>query len=118
MRDQPGACAEFATIAGWDRQLFPSYIVATAAVHGQDEKVRAADNPNVIGNGSGILGIRLRAPKDTALEDGNCTFISVADARKQGILPIAFRSDAKFTPVPAADDSADDDSADDSESEH
>ena len=41
-------------------------IVATAAVHAHDEKVRAADNPNVIGNGSGILAVRLRAPKDTA----------------------------------------------------
>ena len=61
-----GARAEFATIAGWDRQLFPSYIVATASVHGQDEKVRAADNPNVFGNGSGILGVRVRSPKDNA----------------------------------------------------
>ncbi len=39
--------------------------------------------------------------------------ISVADARKRGILPIAFRSDAKFTPVPATDDSSDDDSESD-----
>jgi hypothetical protein len=62
-----GARAEFATIAGWDRQLFPSYIVATATVHGQEEKVRAADNPTVLGNGNGILGVRLRSPKDTAL---------------------------------------------------
>jgi hypothetical protein len=33
----------------------------------------------------------------------------VADARKRGILPIAFRSDARFTPVPTAEDSSDDD---------
>jgi hypothetical protein len=59
------ARAEFATIAGWDRQLFPSYIVATATVHGQDEKARAA-NPSVLGNGSGVLGVRLRSPKDSA----------------------------------------------------
>jgi hypothetical protein len=43
--------------------------------------------------------------------------ISVADARKHGILPIAFRSDSKFSPVPAALDSSDDDSNDDSESD-
>ena len=62
----PWRRAEFATIAGWDRQLFPSYIVATATVQGQDEKARTADNPNVLGNGSGVLGVRLRSPKDTA----------------------------------------------------
>jgi hypothetical protein len=39
--------------------------------------------------------------------------ISVADARKHGILPIAFRSDSKFNPVPAAEDSSDDDSESD-----
>jgi hypothetical protein len=61
-----GARAEFVTIAGWDRQLFPSYIVATATVQGQDERARTADNPNVLGNGSGVLGVRLRSPKDTA----------------------------------------------------
>src|SRR5262249_19155792 len=61
-----GARAEFATVAGWDRQLFPSYIVATAAVHCQDEKARTADNSRVLGNGSGILGVRLRAPSDAA----------------------------------------------------
>ena len=60
------ARAEFATIAGWDRQLFPSYIVATATAHGQDEKARTADNPIVLGNGSGVLGVRLRSPHDTA----------------------------------------------------
>jgi hypothetical protein len=62
----PGARGDFATIAGWDRQLFPSYIVATAAVHGQEEKDRKADSPHVLGNGSGILGVRLRAPNDAA----------------------------------------------------
>ncbi len=39
--------------------------------------------------------------------------ISVADARRQGILPIAFKSDAKFTPVPADEDPSDDDDDDD-----
>jgi hypothetical protein len=62
-----GARAEFATIAGWDRQLFPSYIVATATVHAQDENARAGDNRNVLGNGSGLLGVRIRAPHDAAL---------------------------------------------------
>src|SRR5262245_54115715 len=60
------ARADFVTIAGWDRQLFPSYIVATATVRGQDEKARTVDNSDVLGNGSGILGVRLRSPKDGA----------------------------------------------------
>ena len=53
--------------------------------------------------------------KDT--KESRYIIISVADARRHGILPIAFRSDAKFTPVPAAEDSSDDDSDDDSESD-
>jgi hypothetical protein len=61
-----GVRAEFATIAGSDRQLFPSYIVATATVQGQYEKARTADNPNVLGNESGVRGVGLRSPKDTA----------------------------------------------------
>ncbi len=60
------ARAEFASIAGWDRQLFPSYIVATATVHRQDEAARTAANANVLGNGSGVLGVRLRSPNDGA----------------------------------------------------
>jgi hypothetical protein len=48
-------------------------------------------------------------------KESGYVIISVADARRHGILPIAFRSDAKFTPVPAALDSSDDDSDDDSE---
>ncbi len=63
---RPRAGAEFTTIAGWDRQLFPSYIVATATLRGQDEKAPAAGNPNLLGNGSGILGVRVRSPNDNA----------------------------------------------------
>jgi hypothetical protein len=61
-----GARGDFATIAGWDRQLFPSYIVATATAHGQNEKAQSTENPNLLGNGSGILGVRVRAPYDAA----------------------------------------------------
>jgi hypothetical protein len=61
-----GAGDEFATIAGWDRQLFPSYIVATATVRGQNEKARTADNPSLLGTGSGILAVRVRSPNDYA----------------------------------------------------
>ena len=42
-------------------------------------------------------------------KESGYVIISVADAQKRGILPIAFRSDAKFNPVPATDDSSDDD---------
>jgi hypothetical protein len=60
------ARGEFTTIAGWDRQLFPSYIVATATLRAQDEKSPSAGNPNMLGKGSGILGVRVRSPKDSA----------------------------------------------------
>ena len=60
------AHGEFTTIAGWDRQLFPSYIVATATLRGQDEKGPSAGNPNLLGNGSGILGVRVRSPNENA----------------------------------------------------
>jgi hypothetical protein len=56
---------------------------------------------------------RLKDRKETGF-----VIISVADARRHGILPIAFTSDARFTPVPVAEDSYDDDSDDEPESNH
>lgn len=51
------------------------------------------------------------------LKDGKSGYviISVAEARRHGILPIAFQSGVKFTPVRAALDSSDDDSEEDEE---
>ena len=57
----------------------------------------------------------LREALDEGIVDSFSGYIiiSVADARRHGILPIAFRSDAKFTPVRAAEDLPDDESESD-----
>lgn len=57
----------------------------------------------------------LREALDEGIVDSFSGYItiSVADARRHSILPIAFRSYAKFTPVPAAEDLPDDDSESD-----
>ena len=58
------ARAEFTPIAGWDHQLFPSYIVATAAVRLPDEADDEDDEADavVLGDRQGVLGIRIDAP--------------------------------------------------------
>ncbi len=57
--------------------------------------------------------LKKHAEKLKDSKESGFIIISVADARERGILPIAFRSDAKVTPVPTAEDSADDDSESD-----
>jgi hypothetical protein len=60
------ARAEFTPITGWDHQLFPSYVVATATIRLPDE---VADEDNeadeqVLGDRQGILGIKIDSPGD------------------------------------------------------
>jgi hypothetical protein len=60
------ARAEFTPIAGWDHQLFPSYLVATATVRLPDE---VADEDNeadeqLLGDRQGILGVKIDSPGD------------------------------------------------------
>ena len=62
---------------------------------------------------AGRANLEKHAEKLKDAKESGFIIISVADARKCGILPIAFRSDAKFTPVPTAGDSSDDDSESD-----
>ena len=57
------AYAEFTTIAGWDRQLFPSYAVATATLRSDDD---AEADENELGDPRGLLGIVIDAPSDDA----------------------------------------------------
>jgi hypothetical protein len=77
------AGSEFTPIAGWDRQLFPSYLIATAAIRannapsdndeddgddsdnsesGDDE----SEEVTVLGDRRGVLGVRIEAPSDEA----------------------------------------------------
>ncbi len=51
--------AEFTPIVGWDHQLFPSYLIATAAVK-PDESVKS----DVLGDRHGQLGVQITATKD------------------------------------------------------
>jgi hypothetical protein len=57
------AYAEFTTIAGWDRQLFPSYAVATATLR-RDEEEEADETE--LGDPRGLLGVVIDAPEDDA----------------------------------------------------
>jgi len=51
---------DFETIVGWDDQLFPSYLIATAAV--KDNPSDASEE--ILGDQSGLLGICVVASKD------------------------------------------------------
>lgn len=53
--------AEFKPQVGWDQQLFPSYLIATATVRPSD---KAAENETVLGDRRGIIGIEVTAPSD------------------------------------------------------
>src|SRR5256885_1300095 len=57
------ALAEFTTIAGWDRQLFPSYAVATATLRADEE---AEADETELGDPRGLLGVIIEAPEDGA----------------------------------------------------
>ncbi len=51
---------DFKIIAGWDQQLFPSYIIATATIKDESK----ATDENLLGDRNGLLGIELVAPND------------------------------------------------------
>lgn len=53
------ARGEFTPIVGWDSQVFPSYLVATAAMKNQ-----AQSDPTVLGDAYGIFGVSIKAPAD------------------------------------------------------
>ncbi len=54
--------AEFTPIAGWGQQLFPSYIIATAALK------NANDSPDdtILGDADSLLGVQVTAPDDNS----------------------------------------------------
>jgi hypothetical protein len=56
------AQARFTPIAGFDQQIFPSYIIATAPMKAGD----AAQDEHRLGDARGLLGIEVVAPSDDA----------------------------------------------------
>jgi hypothetical protein len=54
--------ADFTPIAGWDQQIFPSYVLGTATVKGDGEKPK-----NHLGDSNGVLGVEVVAPSDNAV---------------------------------------------------
>src|SRR5580700_4991382 len=58
------AGADFAPIAGWDHQLFPSYLVATATLHLQQPEGDDEAQDEILGDPQGVLGIEIESPGD------------------------------------------------------
>lgn len=58
------ASAEFQTKAGWNDQLFPSFLIATATVKLPPEAIEEYADQQVLGDPQGLLGVTLEAPED------------------------------------------------------
>jgi len=55
----------FAPIAGWDQQLFPSYLLATATMRAPEaDESKDEDEATVLGDARGVLGIAIESPAD------------------------------------------------------
>jgi hypothetical protein len=59
-----GVAAEFTPVAGWDDQLFPSYLIATATMRSEaaSDEEENDDAPELLGDRRGVLGVRVEAP--------------------------------------------------------
>jgi hypothetical protein len=57
------AQAEVAVVAGWDHQLFPSYLVATATVRLPNDQAPEGDEQHFLGDRQGVLGVKVEAPE-------------------------------------------------------
>jgi hypothetical protein len=78
------ATAEFTPIAGWENQLFPSYLIATAAIRSAAAQENESDDADesdddaesdeesdeatveILGDRRGVLGVRVEAPSNDA----------------------------------------------------
>ena len=59
------ARAEFTTIAGWNNQLFPSYVVATATLKPADNsETEAEEEDETVWRSAGLFGIEIESPDD------------------------------------------------------
>ncbi|MCA9192029.1 MAG: hypothetical protein KDB03_09710 [Planctomycetales bacterium] len=55
-----GSLADFTPIVGWDQQLFPSYIFATAAIKNSGQQI----DEMTLGDSNGLLGVQVEATED------------------------------------------------------
>ena len=61
----PTLGTDFETEAGWNEQLFPSFIIATATLKLPEEAIEdAAENEEVLGDRQGLLGVVIEAVED------------------------------------------------------
>ena len=58
------AYADFETEAGWNGQLFPSFIIATATIRLPEEAIEDNADEEVLGDPQGLLGVTLEAEED------------------------------------------------------
>ena len=54
----PGVRAEFTTVVGFDQQIFPSYVIATASIRKNADDIK----PEHLGDPQGLLGVRITSP--------------------------------------------------------
>ena len=60
-----GMGADFETETGWNDQLFPSFIIATATLKLPDEAIEdRAEDEEVLGDAQGLLGVSIEADED------------------------------------------------------
>ena len=74
-----GAEAEFTPVAGWDNQLYPSYLIAIATIRSQDaasEEDDESQDSELLGDRQGVLGVRVESPG----EDTPVTVTITSDA--------------------------------------
>ena len=59
--------ADFETETGWNDQLFPSFIIATATLKLPEEAIEdRPENEEVLGDTQGLLGVTIEAAEDDA----------------------------------------------------
>jgi hypothetical protein len=73
------AVAEFTPIAGWDRHLFPAYIIATATMRATPEEKADAARDSVLGDVHGLLGVTIQSPSNDALAKVTITSDSILE---------------------------------------
>lgn len=56
--------AEFTPVAGWDHQLFPSYLVAAATIRLPEGNADENEDAFVLGDTQGVLGVEIESPGD------------------------------------------------------
>ena len=57
---------DFEIQAGWNDQLFPSYLIATATIKLPEEAVEEYEGQEVLGDPQGLLGKHCQAPDGRA----------------------------------------------------